>query len=90
MRGVRQYQNKGNESDGDHFNGCLTFVSYAYFKVYTSTSNCFYRNDVDEDCSNVNNGNRFVRRSKKMNQKTTEKFKKGTVSVTMRQTMGLI
>ena len=42
MRGVRQYQNKGNESDGDHFNGCLTFVSYAYFKVYTSTSNCFY------------------------------------------------
>ena len=58
MRGVRQYQNKGNESDGDHFNGCLTFVSYAYFKVYTSTSNCFYRNDVDEDCSNVNNGNR--------------------------------
>ena len=37
MRGVRQYQNKDNESGGDHFNGYSTFVGKAYFKVCTST-----------------------------------------------------
>ena len=34
--------------------------------------------DVDEDCSNVNNGNLMSEgRSKKMNRNPTEKFKKG-------------
>jgi hypothetical protein len=51
MRGVRQYQKEDNESDGDHFNGYLTFVGKAYFKVNTSTSNCNRKTsslDVDD------------------------------------------